>query len=385
MITLKKRIRKQFKPLEWSLSLVVKGGSTEQQHDADNNIYYPDRGLTSTLIEPQFSITDRDSILPSGNANNSLINISWKQVIAGRESGCNTPDYELITNGTDALRKGSIIVSKNVLPTTPVVLLFSAEYYDSRTQETIKLSERITLNTLSVATLLMYTKLDKPSAVHCNPFEMVTSPLEVVKPIFQLGDSLLTDMSKVGAWWYKFENGVERLMSVVDDLELESIGSDKTLIIRKRYIRDTLFRLKTAFFPDGRIPASPPAHCNINDVRFLRKYPAGCHFEMVLSGQGEVSANATSCLGKVVATLKGGVVADPDQYWMCLWLLRKAGAGNSYTQVADGFGPVKLPVGSENLSDVQVTIVEKGPLAAITCDGKLLTHNGAIVVTQLPE
>ena len=52
--------QKIYRPITWTVTFAVSGGTTDQQHDADNDLFYPDRTVTPTLIEPTFHIVDRD-------------------------------------------------------------------------------------------------------------------------------------------------------------------------------------------------------------------------------------------------------------------------------------------------------------------------------------
>lgn len=380
---LKTKSIKVYRPVQWSLNFEIKGGSTMQQHDADNNLFYPDREVTPSLIEPVFRVIDKDK-KTTREATSELINITWKQVINGAApADCNTPDYDIITDATEDMRKGAIVVNKNVPHLTNILLKFSAQYYDTIRKRTLKVEGDISLTTSSVASLLLYTKLDKPNCIICDPFVMETEPQEVIKPIFQLGDEKLTDLSIIGGWWYEVVNGVEKAVNVEEDITFDRLDpATFSLTVSKTCVRDTLLRFKSALFPDKKIPATPPANCNQNDIRLVRKYPPGIDFEVFTSGSGFVSGEATKTIGQVTVTGPKGVIANPDKYWTFTWQTRSAAAGSEYKTVAKGSGPVELPLTDD--IDINVKVEEKGPLAIITStNGAVIVSDGKAVVIQL--
>ena len=364
------KIEKVYKPIDWSIQLIPKGGSAQQQHDVDNDLYYPDREVTPLLIEPEFRIIDRDK-KASRIANNELTGISWKYIYLGDELACNTPDFDVFTEKTSDVVKGAIMVNRNVAYLQPITLVFYAEYYDKNRKRTLTIRETIPLSTNPSASLALFTKLDVPPAVICNPFELEANPLEVIKPIYQIGDKTVTE--NVKGWWYKVVNGEEIAVNVDTDLCFESLVGD-VLTVRKDFVRETLFRFKSAFFPDGNIPTTPPANCNVNDVWFIRRYP-NVEFEQKVSGQGFVSGAATSFLGELIATTADGVVSEPDKYWTAVWKMKSTAAGSSYSVIGRGFGPHTFAF-ALYAADLQIEISDKGPMAAlIDNDGKILVDN----------
>ena len=379
--------QKIFRPIDWTITFRVSGGTLDQQHDADNDLFYPDRTVTPTLIEPTFHIVDRDA-KSSRDATAELINISWKQIVNAAEPvDCNTPDYDVSTEGTEDRKKGSIIVNKNVPYLTTITLKFSAQYFDQRRKRTLKVEKDIPLTTASVASLLLYTKLNRPTTYLIDPFSLETPEqyTDVITPAFQLGDEQLTDTSVIGGWWFSLENGAEVAVNPAEDIRFDAIDPDTfALTVDKRCFDDTVLRFKSSLHPDKVIPPSAPANANIEDIRLIRKYPAGIDFQQVLSGDGFVSGEATKTVGRVVVTGPKGVVSSPDKYWTCDWLVKESAAGTTYTKVAQGFGPVDLPMKSDSI-DICAEIHEKGAFAALTTDdGKLLTaDDGKVIMAQI--
>ena len=252
------KIEKVYMPIDWSIQLIPKGGSAQQQHDVDNDLYYPDREVTPLLIEPEFRIIDRDK-KASRFANDELTGISWKYIYLGDELSCVTPDFDVFTEATDDIAKGSIIVNRNVPYLHPITLVFNAQYYDQQRKRTLTIRETIPLSTEAVANLDLHTKLDVPPAVICNPFEIENNEYEVITPLFQVGDNIIDDASLVKGWWYTVKNGVETLVDVDSDIRIVSLVGN-VLTVRKDFVREDLFRFKSAFFPDGNLAATPPSN-----------------------------------------------------------------------------------------------------------------------------
>ncbi len=384
MVTIQKKVRRIWRPVEWSLNFNIQGGALEQQHDADNNLYYPDRNVTPTLIEPIFRIIDRDT-KTSREATAELIDVTWKNSVNGGErQGCTAPDYEVHVDGTETIRKGSITVNRNVPYLTLVTLYFEAQWYDRVRKRTMKIGGSLLLNSRAAASLLLFTKLDKPNGVVLDPFELETEPLLPIRPFFQLGDDKVDDLSIVGGWWYQVQGDSEVPVDVNSQIEFESYDpATYTLTVRKDFIQDAILRFKSALFPDKKIPPSPPANCNKNDIRLVRKYPDGVEFTTNLDNNSLISGNSTEVIGQATATVTGrGVIADPDKYWRCEWWIKPAAAGTDYTLTSVGFGPVRLPVAVGTELDVEVRIKERGPQAALLEGGKTVMQDGKVVTAR---
>ena len=378
--------QKIYRPIEWTVTFAVSGGTLEQQHDADNDLFYPDRTVTPTLIEPTFHIVDRDT-KSSRDATAELINISWKQVVNGAAPvDCNTPDYDVATEGSVDRKKGSIIVNKNVSYLTTITLKFSAQYFDTKRKRTLKVEKDIPLTTASVASLLLHTKLDRPNTFLINPFYLDTPAQyqEVVTPFFQLGDEQLKDTSVIGGWWYVVEGGKETPVTPVEDVRVDSVDPKTfALTVDKRCIDDTLFRFKSSLHPDKKIPVTAPANAYVDDIRFIRKYPDGIKFEKVIGGDGFVSGDAKSTTGKVVVTGPKGIIPNPDKYWTCDWYVKDSAAGTTFNKVKTGFGPVKLPMTTDSI-DIEIEIHEKGAYCLLVDDegNTFVGENGEDIIVQ---
>lgn len=241
------------------------------------------------------------------------------------------------------------------------------------------------LTSRSVASLLLYSKLDKPSCVICDPFEIEKAPLCKITPFFQIGKDKVNDLSIIGGWWYYLdEAGKEQPVNVNSGLMYNSYDPKTfSLTIDKGWVSDVVLRFKSALFPDKKIPSVPPVSANANDVRLVRKYPDGITFERVLSADGAVSAGLNQCPARVVATGPDGVIEDPDKYWTVEWQLRDTSAGAEYKTVATGFGPVMLNITGKQAQDVQIIIKERDYQSKdvfVTLNGKLLVCGGKAVV-----
>ena len=384
MRTIQKKVRRIWRALDWSLNFNVQGGALEQQHDADNDLFYPDRTVTPTLIEPVFRIIDRDKST-SYDATAELINVSWKySENGGDKQGCVSPDYEVFADGTEDIRKGSIMVNRNVPYGTVVTLYFAAQYFDNVRKRTLKVEGSLLLNSRAVASLLLFTKINQPNGVIIDPFNVESDPLLPVKPFFQLGDEQVTDLSIIGGWWFKVEGDQEIAVNPDEHLEFESYDpSTFTLTVRKDFIRDIVLRFKSALFPDKQIPSSAPSNSNKNDIRLIRKYPDGVSFETNQDGGAVISGDATEVIGTVIATVANrGVIENPDEYWTCDWWTKASAAGTDYVKSVRGFGPVKLNMPANNDLDIDIRIEERGPQAALSIDGNIVTYDGKAVTNR---
>ena len=118
-------------------------------------------------------------------------------------------------------------------------------------------------------------------------------------------------------------------------------------------------------------------------IRLVRKYPDGIEFKQVLAGDGFVNGNATHTIGEVIVSGPQGVVANPDKYWTCDWLIKDSAAGTTYSKVSTGFGPVRLPMKTDEI-DICSEIYEKGAFVIMVDDaGKAITsETGEVIIVQ---
>ena len=127
-----KRFDFNFKPLQINISMVVDGSVPDSQnYDADTDTFTPDYTISSLIVQPTVSRLDKDEILAAGRINHELANVTWAEIVNGKEVLIEdtNANYKIIRSGGQA---GRIEVKKNARPQIPINLLFRATYQDSR-------------------------------------------------------------------------------------------------------------------------------------------------------------------------------------------------------------------------------------------------------------
>jgi hypothetical protein len=374
-IILDKKLRRRFKPLQPTFSMTVVGGSVAQLHDADNNIFYPDREITELMIQPVLNIADPDKAISDGNKNDAFIQIRWTQVVNGVESPVDENFYEVVTSARNGLMKGALIVRKNVPYLTPTSLIFHAEFFDPRTGTTLKFDETILLRTTSVASLLLVTQLDKANQEICNPMNL-TDINCVITPSFFLGKDKLTDFSKIGLWWKIVTSDSELSCNKANHIAILSSTAKGVLSVDKRCVEKLLLRLYSAYFPDANIPANPPANANINEVLMLRKFPANLAYKQKVGANGLISSSATQTVGQVLAHDGKGYVENLDETHSITWQTKRSSAGTSFKDVARGQTAILPVADGDNDTDVRAVVNQR---PAYTAD---VTEKGERIVDE---
>ena len=111
-----KRFDFNFKPLQINISMVVDGSVPDSQnYDADTDTFTPDYTISSLIVQPTVSRLDKDEILAAGRINHELANVTWAEIVNGKEVLIEdtNANYKIIRSGGQA---GRIEVKKNARP-----------------------------------------------------------------------------------------------------------------------------------------------------------------------------------------------------------------------------------------------------------------------------
>jgi hypothetical protein len=363
-----KRLNIEYAPLQEAFSLVVRAGSLLQVHSAETDTYFPDRQITPLVVEPSLYVHDDNGMIISGNKESHLTDVRWYE---NKEDAGN-----LIVSGQGGYQlgaDGSLIVSKNVKFLSPVVLIFTANFYDYRTGNSLRLHESVSLSTTSLLELPVTVDFDKPVNWTFDP--LTDSGLRTVTATVRLAGEPV-EAGKTSFWWYIVENGSERLIDA-EDLFYESGQNTGTLTIDPRYIEGGLFiRLKADYFDTGIVPDAPTTKHYKKEVTINRKY-SDYDYEFFVNGSGQISPQTLQIKAESIVTSKGKAIASPENFFMLHWLLKSQVFGAEWRTIGFGSQAYVPREDYRNGAHLALDVSEKDPLRAAAISGDILTINGA--------
>jgi hypothetical protein len=368
-----KRINTQYYPLNEAFSLVVKAGSLLQVHAAETDTYIPDRQITPMVIEPSFYLHDDNGVIKSGHYEDSLVDIRWYE-------NSETPANLIISgqNGYVVAAVGALEVSKNVKYLTPLVLIFTANYYDPRTGNVLRVHESVTLSTTSLTEMPLTLELDKPGDWIFDP--LTESGLRTVTATLRLAGKEVSAAERRAFWWYAVENGTERLINPENDLFYESGQNTPSLTIDPRYIDDRiLIRCKAEYVSPGTpAPTQPTAGCRVRETTVNRRY-SEWDYDYFINGSSQVSVQAVEIKSEGIVTSKGALVTNPTEKFDLKWNLKSQVYGAQWRTIGYGTAVVIPRNDYRNGAHLAFEVDEKKPLGPVAIGDDILTVNDEIL------
>lgn len=381
-----KRLNVIYRPLNVSLSLLLRGGSLTQTHCAETSEFIPDRELTPLVIRPQMYVHDSDGLVESGHV--QLSEMLWYALPENIAASVTDESYlkaelsqYLITAATAGYavgQNGELTVSANIPYRTPVVLVFAGSYWDGRSGKVLRVHASATLNTTSVA-LPATLSLDKPASWTFNPME--DSGTRSVAASLRLGGkSPATAQCDVRYWWYKVVDGVEALVDANDDLFYESGQNTAVLTIDPRYLSRPLRLICKAEYalPGENLPQTPSATCLKAETVVARRYP-NYDYENFVHGGVEISSSAETVKNECVVTVGRRVLESPSEWFSVKWSIKRAVYGAEWITL--GYGDsIRIPASEfADGADVGLELEEHEALGAMSVGNEAICDNGAVI------
>jgi hypothetical protein len=366
-----KQLNINYVPLNEAFSLTVESGSLLQVHSADTNEYFPDRQITPLVIVPRFEIHDAGGVIGTGDKTGDLTDVRWYE---NKELPAN-----MITSGTNYAigTGGKLTVKKNVAYLSPVILLFTANYYDIRTGNVLRIHESVTLSTTSLLEYPVTLEIDRPASWTFNP--LIDSGLRSITARVRLaGQAVGPEQEKY--WWYRLENN-SPVTVTDDDLFYESGQNTSVLTIDPRYVDGSVRLVVKADYiaPGETVPASPTAHAVSKEIVINRAY-SQYGSDYFIHGSQHIAADATEIKAEGYVTVGGTVYPNPASKFTLKWELKSQVYGADWRTT--GYGEsVKVPKADyKNGANIALDVSEHEALKAatdanaeITLDNQILT------------
>jgi hypothetical protein len=366
-----KQLNINYPPLDEAFSLTVESGSLLQVHSADTGEYFPDRKITPLVIVPRLEIYDASGIIPTGDKTGDLSDVRWYE---NSEAPAN-----MITSGTnyEIGVNGKLTVKKNVEYLSPVILIFTANFYDGRTGNVLRLHESVTLSTTSLLEYPVTLDVDHPASWTFNP--LTDAGLRNITARLRLaGQTVEPEQEKY--WWYRIENG-NPVAITDDDLFYESGQNTNILTVDPRYV-DGQVRLvvKADYIAPGEVlPVNPTASAQSKEIVINRAYSA-YDYDYFVNGGSQVASEATEIKAEGYVTVFGKIYPSPTTKFTLTWEIKSQVYGADWRTI--GYGEQVIVPKSEyiNGANIALDVLEHEALKAmsqnsneITVDNQILT------------
>ena len=170
---------------------VVGNGTLTQAQDVTKNVWSPNRRINPLVIEPVFSAYDKDT---DHEVVLTPVYTWYANGVQIQESATSSEDYYIVKAG-EALKKGSLVVRKNVSYDAPVTIRCVATYKEYQTEDTLMLTSE------NNPDVFYQVDLMTPNTVEFHPLIDETSQ-KTFTAFVQYGGRPLEPTEQVAYFWY---------------------------------------------------------------------------------------------------------------------------------------------------------------------------------------
>ena len=157
-------VRTSYTPLKASFGIVIDGGGSKTQFYYTNaNTYIPNRTITPMKLKAFLNIADPDGIISNGDKSSQLV-VTWYENSESNQITSGNSNYTLNADGT-------LLVKKNVSPSSPVQILCRATYVDTRNGNTLVYNDTFTLNSIQKSDDQLSLSINQPAKITYNPLK----------------------------------------------------------------------------------------------------------------------------------------------------------------------------------------------------------------------
>lgn len=367
-----------YDPLTVTLTLQEIGGSVSQTASGVSGVllYEPDRQYTPLIIQPRINVSDPDKVLTDGDQTASLKDCRW--YLGSNDEG------ELITSLTSGYTLGDcglLTVSKNIMADSPQPLYFTAKYVDPRTESIFRVSGMLTLTTTQSNEVNLHLQTSWSTAVAINALKNLAKRTLTVE--LYNGETKIADEHAIFSWLIFDKSlgttGEYREIGEDDPCYVSGQGTS-ALTIDRRFIGKELLMVRAALATYPNITVK--AHCKT--YRTYGQWEAS----KPLFARGQYIRASTSFVEvEESVTTPKGVVADAEEYFDIEHVMLDTNGG----QITIGYGSKAIVPGytvralGTRTPTFGVNVMTRSELRPITLGGKLITADGCVLATSVPE
>lgn len=334
-----KRFDFNFKPLQINISMVVDGSVPDSQnYDADTDTFTPDYTISSLIVQPTVSRLDKDEILAAGRINHELANVTWAEIVNGKEVLIEdtNANYKIIRSGGQA---GRIEVKKNARPQIPINLLFRATYQDSRNGQVHNLVKPYQVQCKNSTTYIPYVEVDAADQTLYDPF--MDPDKQTVNAYLRIGKDI-ANSAKVKFVWEKYRGSANWSAIGSDNMDYDVAVSengancvvDRSLMGNELYIRCRA-KYSENGDPNAVVLSSTSPEKIFSFVRRLPKY------EYDFAVPTNIEAGLLKISPQMLVWNTKGSITNPEKELLPLWMVatNKQSGSLSYSLIGHGQNP----------------------------------------------
>ena len=365
----------KYTPLVTRFGIVSEGGSRTQFYYTNDGTYIPSRTVTPLKLKAWLNVVDPDGIIPNGEKS-SAMTVTWYEGSYSTQITASTSGYTLNSDGT-------LLVKKNVAPSTPIQILVRAVYIDTRNANTLVYEDRITLNSVNKTDSSLTIKVDQPNKITFDP--MADNENVAIKAQLLLGNNAVED-AHAKYWWYLVNGGVETLIDQVETaIEYVSGQGSKTLNVNAMYTNFSIFRVKAAYY-SGIVPTAPPDNAPYADVALVYKLPMVT--AEVYSPNGS-TLRSTESAKTFICKLRTNnrILTDEEvsEHFLIKWYKRPIVAGGTVSHVSDGASisikATDLKLTNRQAMNIYPEVFSRGAYGYVAdASGKAITNNAGKLI-----
>lgn len=364
-----KRINIVENPLSISFAINIEGGSSYQTYNSTTAKYIPDHSITPAVLVPFLSVQlgNLQNPTPAQDRSDSIINMKWFDVSGGNRLQIFSDDNYTIN------ADNSLTVKKNILVSNPVTIQGEGQYFDYRTGNTLKFSDKKTLTSTAVAEDPVILDVDKPSLVIFDPLSG--------------GDGLIPINAKVLYSGIEAQVGKRVFMWTIDgreitddDLFMKSI-SDETIVIDAKYIDGQKTITCIADYNALGVSAIDvnklSSYTLRKDITISRQY-SDYDYDFFVKGSEQVSKAVSSIKAEAYVNKSNEILSSPENFFNMEWLIRRNVFGAEWRKYGYGSN-IEIPKAEyDNGAQLAFDITQKDPLKALAINNTEYYINGLV-------
>lgn len=361
-----------------------------QKYNAARQEYVPDYVNLPLVLKFRASILDKDGILPGGDINSSLNNVTATMNIDGEETLLQTgSDFTVITQGENA---GQVTVKRNMPRGKAVQIRVTADYTDPRTKQVIKFTGSHNLY-CNIETINENMFIEGGTTIF-NPLKVRNGSREQpevlsMKAHHRCGEQETepdADRLKF-VWMLKREDGnfTEVGSSKLDYFCKVSGVSGETITIDRSLMRyGYTLKCYAVFSPDGDVANAQIQATTPNDtISCIRKLPKFDYEPVGLPGY--IPPGQLYIYPSVAVKTSKAVVENIDDVFDVKWYaaVNTHSSAESFAHVGSGSNPEldTTRMNAERGMLVGVEMVDAGPrMPAVDSDGAIITDSDGSII-----
>lgn len=371
-------------PLSFVADIRILSGNNTQVYDRDSGSFTDDRTLVPLLILPWASVHDPNNIMASGDV-----------VLTGVEYYSGVPSLAtLITNNADFIigdtgcPEYSLKIKKNVDVNSPMEIYARFMFTDTRTNATVTVERSIPVRTTYYEESIYSLKTNQPSGFTIDPIRFPEN--EAGRRAVQLTTQLYSGKEEVADsnavyFYYVLDNNNFRPVGE-EDLWLLTPAVNgylpKTIEVDANLFNKLTIKVRAAYYAAGESKPTEPVMDNIQTTTTINvALPATAQGKMVVHKGQYIAPGVNQELEcECVISDNGGIIENPEMYYMCFWYAKEHTTGASEVQIGYGFNlqTTSEAVGITNNKGVSIypIVFELGCYAILTDNaGRWLVDN----------